>query len=455
VEGNAIMTISQSCRIARRLRPVLRSAAVAAVAIVFAGCGATSPATAPASTGGAAVTGWIAATALPLHDHNPSTPLDDRQPLARSIGAAQVVGLGESVHGVAEEINVKHRLLRLLVERLGFRSIAWEEDWTISLLIDDYIGTGTGDLGAIMAQLSPQWQSRQVAEVLRWLRAFNAERPDKVRFVGVEYYLTRASGYDAVQAYVARTAPGQLAQLRTELQPISPDTSDIVGFVQTVMNAPDKAARLDHARRALRLVESLPHTPADPDHDLAVHHAAQIAAFYEHYSLPDADALVYRDAHAAQNLRWWRDRTGDKIAYWAATPHTANAPRLRIGGPPGPELRFASAGSYLRRWYGPGYVSLDVTVGHGAASLGPGQNAPLPEPGVGQFERPLAAVGLPLYVLDLHQPAPPTVQAWLSAPAVYRGLPDRGPDGFLDGGSPAEWFDVVVHVQTATPAAPL
>ena len=38
--------------------------------------------------------------------------------------------------------------------------------------------------------MSPQWQTREVADVLRWLREFNAGRADKVRFFGVEYYLT-------------------------------------------------------------------------------------------------------------------------------------------------------------------------------------------------------------------------------------------------------------------------
>jgi erythromycin esterase-like protein len=245
----------------------------------------------------------------PLRGVEPDAALDDLAPVGRALADARIVGLGESTHGVAEELTVKHRLLRLLVEQLGFRSVAWEEDWTVGRAIDAYIGSDTGDLAALMGQMSPQWQSRQVADVLRWLRAFNVGRPDEVRIVGVT----------------------------------------------------------------------------------------------------GADALVYRDAHAAQNLRWWVDRTGDKTVYWAATPHTANAPRLRIGGPPQPDLRFSSAGSYLRGRYGPRYRSVGVTVGHGVASLGPGQTADLAEPAAGRFERPLRDSGITQFVLDLHAPAPPNV----------------------------------------------
>ena len=46
----------------------------------------------------------------------------------------------------------------------GFRSVAWEDDWTTGLLVDDYTSGRTADLGAVLAAMSPQWQSRQVAD---------------------------------------------------------------------------------------------------------------------------------------------------------------------------------------------------------------------------------------------------------------------------------------------------
>ncbi len=108
----------------------------------------------------------------------------------------------------------------------------------------------------------------------------------------------------------------------------------------------------------------------------------------------------------AENISWWRRLPEDKIVYWAASPHTANAPRLRISGPPAPDLRFPSARSHLHRWYGTGYCSIGVTVGSGAASLGPGDDALLPSPGPVRFERPLVDAGPATFVLDLRTPAP-------------------------------------------------
>lgn len=55
---------------------------------------------------------------------DPAAPLGDLTPLRRAIGDAEIVGLGESTHGAAEEETLKHRTLRLLIERMGFRSVA-------------------------------------------------------------------------------------------------------------------------------------------------------------------------------------------------------------------------------------------------------------------------------------------------------------------------------------------
>jgi erythromycin esterase-like protein len=403
------------------------------------------------------VTGWVRHHAAPLTTVDPAASLGDLAPLRRAAGDAVIVGLGESAHGAAEAITLKHRVLRLLVERMGFRSVAWEEDWTTGLQIDRYIRTGDGDLAALMARMSPQWQSRQVAEVLAWLRDYNVGRTDKVGFVGVEYYLLGALAYNAVDAYVARTAPGRLAEVRRHLRAIRPSTANMFDHIQWYLKVPDKGPYLRHARQVHRLVKGLPHRPGDRAHALALHHARQIVSFYVHYSLaqpPASDSLVYRDAHAAQNLRWWHRYSGDKVAYWGASAHTANAPRLRIAVPPGPEWRYATAGSYLRRWYGRRYLSIGVTFDHGTVSLGPGATATLPPPEPGWFERPFGRVGLDQFALDLRTPAPAPVRRWLEAPIRTRGLPDGGPGSFMAGGTLAQWFDVIVHRQELTPAEP-
>ncbi len=403
------------------------------------------------------VTGWARQNAVPLRTVDPAAPIDDLEPLRRSIGDADIVGLGESTHGAAEEITLKHRTLRYLVERMGFRSIAWEDDWTTGLQINAYIRTGEGDLDEIVGQMSPQWPSREVKDVLQWLRQYNAGRSDNVQFVGVEYYLLRAPAYDAVDPYVARVAPDKLPELRRHLGPIRPKSSDIFQHIADYQMVQDKAPYIDNAHQVYTLVEGVPHRPGDRDHALALQNARQIVSFYEHYALPQppaSESLVYRDAHAAENLKWWREYSDDKIVYWAARAHTANAPDLRVVVPGGPDWRYPTAGSYLRRWYGQWYLSIGFTFDHGTISLGQGETLALPPPNPEWFEQPFGEVGLEQFALDLRSPAPPPVRNWLEGPIKTRGFTDRGPDSSMDGGTLAQWFDVIVHRQVLSPVRP-
>jgi erythromycin esterase len=44
------------------------------------------------------------------------------------VANAEVVGLGESTHAAHEQFAVMHRIVRFLVEEMGFRCVALEED---------------------------------------------------------------------------------------------------------------------------------------------------------------------------------------------------------------------------------------------------------------------------------------------------------------------------------------
>ena len=65
----------------------------------------------------------LRSAAAVLRTVDPAAPLDDLAPVATAIGDAQVVGLGESVHGAAEEVRLKHRVLRL--SRLPPAATSW------------------------------------------------------------------------------------------------------------------------------------------------------------------------------------------------------------------------------------------------------------------------------------------------------------------------------------------
>jgi erythromycin esterase len=186
-----------------------------------------------------------------------------------------------------------------------------------------------------------------------------------------------------------------------------------------------------------------------------VRHARQIVSFYTYYTLEGNAPNVYRDAHAAKNLDWWRRYTDNaKIVYWAASPHVAADRQMLIHSSARPDLSYATVGSYLRRWYAHQYRSVGFSFDQGTISGGPGQPIAAPAPQSGWYERPLGAVPSAQFMLNLHTPAPGPVRHWLQSPVTTRA-PDAEPGGYVSGSSLADWFDVLVHCQRLSPAHPL
>ncbi len=422
-----------------------RRVTVAAVAMLLTAGLATPAAAEPG------VVPWIERNAERLDTIDPTAPPDDLAPLRRSVGNASIVALGEPAHEVAEVTTLKHRALRYLVERMGFRSIAFEDDWTLGLEINEYLRSGRGDLDEILSRTGGGWATREVADMLNWVRDFNASRPayDQVQFVGVEYYTTWLPAYEIVDAYVAEVAPERLAELRTHTKPLTPTLDTAFGHAQWyIFDVADKQPYVDNARAAYDLVAQVAE-----ENSQALHAARQIRNFYEHFALPWPEIPAFRDANAAENVRWWRETGHRKIVYWAASPHTAVAPELRITAPPEPDTVFASAGSHLDRWYGTDYRSIGFTFDHGTLT---GESITVPPPAPDWFEHPLGQAGHDQFLLDLRGHAPGPVRDWLRGPAKTRGFVEHDPyESYMSGGTLAQWFDVIIHRQTVTAAAPL
>ncbi|MFD0444038.1 MULTISPECIES: erythromycin esterase family protein [Streptomyces violaceusniger group] len=130
------------------------------------------------------VTRWIEEHAHRLTTLDPEAPLTDLLPLLDIVRDAKVVAIGASTRQTHELSALSHRIVRLLVEERGFRSLALEGDNPSSIGLDEYIGTGAGDPRALLARARPFWRTEEILGVVRWMRSFNRRHPgDPVRFV--------------------------------------------------------------------------------------------------------------------------------------------------------------------------------------------------------------------------------------------------------------------------------
>ena len=103
----------------------------------------TKPSTAPVRLSAEAV--------IPLRTVDPVGPLDDLAWLDQAIGDSRVVAIGESAHYNREFFQLRHRLLRYLVERHGYTAYAVESGFVEGWLVDTWVRGGQDQLGQVLA----------------------------------------------------------------------------------------------------------------------------------------------------------------------------------------------------------------------------------------------------------------------------------------------------------------
>lgn len=408
------------------------------------------------STGSAAVEAWIADRAVDLDTIDPEGPLDDLRPLLRGVAGATVVGIGEPTHNLAEVSTLKHRVVRFLVERCGVRTLIWEDDWSLGLLIDEYVRTGAGDLDELIPQLSyGSWQNRQVADVITWLRRHNVRHPrDQVRFVGAEHYATRPFVYDRLATFLTETAPDLSGEARKLIEWLRPVPETPIGrYAQWYFEeVDDKQPYLDRTRRLRRIVARATRHRHSPEASLARQTARQIENFHLHYSLPYAEIPTFRDAGAAGTIRWWLEHSRTRAAYWAATAHTSRAAGIRFSSATG-DVAYTPVGHHLDRRYGNRYRVIGLAYQRGEYRTADGL-IDLPAPLSEWYEHRFRELGRDQALLDLDRHAPAAVRRWLAAPFRARGLPEEGTGSTVTGGTLADWFDVIIHRREVSPVDP-
>ncbi|MBT2226590.1 erythromycin esterase family protein [Nonomuraea sp. NEAU-A123] len=104
--------------------------------------------------------------------------------------ATRLLGLGEPTHGVEAFLDLRNELFRHLVEHEGYRSITMESDCLAALAADAYVTDGIGTLDNAMSQGFSHGSGASSAnrELLRWMRAYNEQRPpyERLHFYGFD-----------------------------------------------------------------------------------------------------------------------------------------------------------------------------------------------------------------------------------------------------------------------------
>lgn len=402
------------------------------------------------------VVDWIAANTTPLAHGEAGQGLADMSPLAAIVGGATVVGLGEATHGAREMFAIKHRLIEYLVAEHGFTVIAFEGGFTECLALDRYVQGGAGDAAHLLSHLVWVWDTAEIAALVEWLRAWNADAaPDKkVHLVGIDMQES-GGAYAGVAAFLRQVAPHRAAAL---LPPIAAmgrtytrrAIEDLTALQQRELVVGLEALAEQFDRMAAEWTRA-----TSPD-DFAM--ARQMVTVMQQSVAealtgpPGAAGQKVRDRAMADNIAWIRTRTRTaRVAVWAHNYH--------VRADPAPAGAIRRTGSYLRERYGKDYLALGMVFGHGRfAALDANHHRNLEEitllPAPDHYlSAAFPRAGIRRGVLDLRAlPVEGAVARWFAAPRTLResGYVFRSEDALTHDEVLPRLYDALVYVDQVT-----
>ena len=135
---------------------------------------------------------WIDKSSFNINTVDASRP--SNAPLTRDlvsfkklVGDAQIIALGESTHGTSEFFRLKHRVLEYLVNQLGVRVFAIEDNQLVVERVNKFVLGGAGTARSSMHGMFSVWQNEEVHNMIDWIRHYNDNHSeDKVQFVGFD-----------------------------------------------------------------------------------------------------------------------------------------------------------------------------------------------------------------------------------------------------------------------------
>jgi erythromycin esterase-like protein len=179
-----------------------------------------------------AVAEWIRANAIRLETPAAGHGFADMQPIAKIVGNARIVSLGEATHGSREFFQLKHRMLEFLATNMGFTIFSIEANMPEAYRLNDFVLNGKGDpVKLIKGMYFWTWDTQEVLDMVLWMREFNKSGKGPVQFTGFDSSIPNVAA-GIVSDFVADADPSYGDSLRkaTDLAMKASTTSSGAGF---------------------------------------------------------------------------------------------------------------------------------------------------------------------------------------------------------------------------------
>jgi erythromycin esterase len=399
------------------------------------------------------VIAWMVRNSISLRGTNPALSGTDLGALESATGSAHIIGVGEATHGTHEFFEMKHRLLRDFVTKLGVTAFAIEATLPEAFELDTYVRTGSGDPTRALSHLYFwTWRTQEVADMIAWMREYNRTRPaeQRIGFYGVDMQYP---------GQAARGVLSYLSQARSALQPtVTQFYSCLDGYLNDDAGRfPADFASLPADTRAKCLAS------VTAAHDSMVAHAVELeaqssAAAYQKYvrfarvvvqwvTRSDRNAIFYRDLAMAENARWVLSQQprGGRVLLWAHNAHVMFAT--------------GSMGRALRDSLQSDYVNIGFAFDSGSFNARPSLTDEPTALRIGAapsvtYEARFRLLNTPFYI-DLRSANSYNTRLWLSG-GVLRDIGavfyEGSPNLVQRRAAPIEEYDVMIFFPRSTPS---
>ena len=401
------------------------------------------------------IAAWVEANALPFDGTHLSLPHTDIEFVRDLVGAARIVALGENTHGTRDFFEMKARILRFLVEEMGFNTFAIEATWPESRLVDDYVRTGEGDSARLLAGLYFwTWNTESVLEMIEWMRDHNEAGGD-VGFHGVDMQYPGLALQNVLD-YLGEVDPESVPAFTSQVDCLQLYANRVGGSFPN-----DRYGDLSATYRAecgqslseandLLLAKREEYEAASSEGAFEVALQSMRVAFQYHLMITGHQG---RDESMAENTERVMRQIGPegRMVLWAHNYHISNQRNAQ--------------GSYMKETFGDDLVTLAFTHERGSftaysRNARSNQAWELDPPLADSVEHYLSAASAPQFILDLRTVDENTPGgSWLTERRETRSIgccyEEEEPENYWFPRQMTELYDLIAHFESTGPTTVL
>ena len=303
--------------------------------------------------------------------------------LSSIIKDASIVALGENSHGSSSIYKLKLELIKYLVKEEAFSVFALEMPTVEADYINAYVLKGEGSLSKVIDKLTyPSWQTKEMIEIIEWIKAYNLQANQKVEFRGFDMQDGRAA----------------LTNIKAFAEEINDELSVRIREIENLYKESFETGKLSNS-----LFEKAQHVEQSINYDNYPEFKESTIVKINHYMNIFIQSLAYnfqiksakrRDEYMAENISWILKNSGEKTRIIISGDNTHIT---KTGG---------KMGTMLSTRYKEKYISIGFTYNKGTYSAyGPKEFYEVHPSYIGTYEYYFSESNYQNFLLDLRDVA--------------------------------------------------